>query len=143
MPQRLVVVLCGPSGAGKTTAARGSGLELFDRDEAKWQSNTHFQQALVALGKQRDARAVVIRAAPTSQARAELAALVGATHTYLITAPRDELVQRIHHRGRADAGNTIAGLNSWFGRHDRRDGVLPFPGWPAILGDQLDLGITS
>ena len=143
MTERMVVLLCGPSGAGKTTAARGSGLKVYDFDDPEWVTHPQFLAAIAALAKQPDARAVVIRAAPTSAARAELAKMMRATHTYLIVEDHDTLVSRIRHRGRADAVGTIAGLDSWFARHERWDGVAEFPGWPTVMGDQLDLGLMS
>lgn len=58
---RFVVLLCGPPGAGKTTAARASGLAVFDSDEPRWSSRAEFTAALTQLGATPDAQAVVIR----------------------------------------------------------------------------------
>jgi predicted ATPase len=141
---RLVVILAGPPGSGKTTAARESGLTVYDRDDPQWVSVRQFADALDKVGRDLHARAVVLATAPTSALRTQLAALVHANATYLMPAlPRAELARRIHVRGRHDEQQTLAALHRWTVQHERHDGVLTFPGWPAVTGDQLDLGITS
>ena len=125
----LVVLLCGPPGAGKTTAARASGLDVFDRDDPRWTSDRHFDAALSALGRSRDARAVVIRSGATRAAREATARQVGATHIYAILG--EDHARRIANRGRADARQTVAGVRYWF---DRFDGdVEEFPGWESVI----------
>jgi hypothetical protein len=129
---RLVILLCGPPGAGKTTAARASGLPVFDRDDPQWASEAQFRAVLRKLAAQPGAQAVVIRAGASSSARRSAAQLTGATHTYLITAPRDELKRRLIERRRDDWRGTLLGVDRWHEQHDRDDGVLDFPGWDAI-----------
>lgn len=129
---RLVVVLFGPPGAGKTTAARASGLPVFDRDDPHWRGEAEFRAALRSLGRQRQARAVVIRAGASSRARRSAAQLVGATHVYLLNAPRDELKRRLIERRRDDWRGTLMGVDRWHEQHDRDDGVPDFPGWDAV-----------
>ncbi|MFJ4168506.1 hypothetical protein ACIPY3_03240 [Paenarthrobacter sp. NPDC089714] len=138
---RTVVVLCGPPGAGKTTAARQSGLQVFDRDDRQWSSEKQFTEALAALSSDRRARAVVIRTGATSAARAKAAQLVAATHVYLLTADQNELTNRIRQRDRADKVNTLVGVRTWFERFDRADGVRDFPGWSGV--HEPDLGVVS
>lgn len=129
---RLVVLLCGPAGAGKTTTARQSGLTVYDRDDPHWTSERQFTDALAALGRDPHARAVVIRTAPSSTARAKAAELCGATHTYLLLADPAELGRRIARRGRSDKAATLASIGAWFDRHDRDDDVQDWPGWSAL-----------
>ena len=130
---RIVVLLCGPPGAGKTTAARASGLDVYDRDDYP---NEHtFAEAISDLRHNPEARAVVIRWAPRSRDRATTARIVDATHVRLITTDRADLAARIKRRGRADAKRTLAGLATWHNHHDRDDGVPPFAGWGSILGE--------
>ncbi|TQL58541.1 HNH endonuclease [Rarobacter faecitabidus] len=126
---RIVVVLAGPPGAGKTTAARQSGLEVFDRDDRQWHTERGFQDALRDLGRRSDARAVVIRSAPTSRARARWSALTDATACYVLTTALDECVRRINQRGRPGRHREIAAAATWFERFDTRDGVETFEGW--------------
>lgn len=138
---RRVVLLCGPPGAGKTTAARASGLAVFDRDDPRWGSEREFTEAIAQLREHHTAQAVVIRAGASSSARRKAADLIGATHVYLLRADQHELMRRVHRRDRADRRATTAGIVSWFDRYDRDDGVLDFPGWPAVTDG--DLGLTS
>lgn len=130
--QRLIVLLCGPPGAGKTTAARASGLLVYDRDDEHWTGEAQYRAALRALGSQPGARAVVIRAGASSTARRTAAQMIGATHTYLITAPRDELKRRLIERRRDDWRGTLMGVDRWHEQHDRRDSVAEFAGWDAL-----------
>lgn len=138
---RVVVLLCGPPGAGKTTAARASGLTVFDRDDPQWTSEKQFTTAMAKLAHDPGARAVVIRTAASSAARARAAQLIAATHTFVLAAEYDELVQRIRARNRGDKVRTIAGVRTWFDRFDREDNVKPFTGWHAI--QEPDLGVVS
>ncbi len=138
---RIVVLLCGPPGAGKSTAARASGLSVFDRDDARWRTDAEFAAALDRVGADTAARAVVIRAGATSTARARAARTVAATSTFVMLAPRDVLIDRVRRRGRGDRVRTIAGVDRWLARFDRDDGVRDFPGWAAALAP--DLGVSS
>lgn len=50
--RRVVVLLCGPPGAGKTTIARQApGLTIYDRDDPLWDNDTDFTAALTRLGR--------------------------------------------------------------------------------------------
>lgn len=138
---RTVVILCGPPGAGKTTAARQSGLTVYDRDDPHWQGERHFTDELLKLAADPHARAVVIRSGATSYARARAAELVKATHVMVMMADKHELVARIRRRGRPDAVRTIAGVDTWLQRFERQDRVKDFTGWAAI--QEPDLGVSS
>ena len=138
---RRVVLLCGPPGAGKTTAAYASGLPVYDRDDERWCSEAGFRAALAQLASDPQARAVVIRSGASSSARAKAAGLVGATSVFMVIAPRDELMRRITMRARHDARQTKAAVDTWFSRFDRDDGVLDFPGWEQA--EAPDLGAVA
>lgn len=136
---RMVVVLCGPAGAGKTTAARQSGLEVFDRDDPEWHSEKQFTTRLADLARDPNARAVVIRSGATSSARAKATGLVSATHVYLLTEDPKELSRRVRGRDRADKVQGMTSIASWFAKFDRSDGVSDFPGWPAVFSRSAEL----
>ena len=141
---RRVVILCGPPGAGKTTAARASGLTVFDRDDPQWQSERQFTDALRALGRDPSAQAVVIRSGASSSARARWSRMVAATHVFMVMASPAECVRRVRERGRDDLRSGVAAVPRWFESFDDRDGVRLFPGWDALgEGGGLSLGASS
>lgn len=140
---RIVVMLCGAPGAGKTTAARASGLTVYDRDDPQWSGEHEFRQALAKLALDPNARAVVIRAGATPLARNRAATLVRATHRFVIIEPQDKLLRRINERDRADKVATLAAVPRWFAAFSRGDGVQDFPGWSEVLGPGYELGETS
>jgi hypothetical protein len=139
--RRTVVLLCGPPGAGKSTAARESGLMVFDRDDPEWQSERHFRMRIADLARDPHAQAVVIRAGANASARRKAATLIGATHTFVISGEPSDLVRRVIDRGRADAVQSLEWIKLWFSRFDDSDDVRPFPGWDSI--NVADLGMTS
>ena len=136
---RLVVILCGPPGAGKTTTAHVSGLAVYDRDDHHWTSEGDFTTALATLATNPEARAVVIRSGASSSARKKAADLTAATHVYLLTEDPQELGHRVAKRNRHDKVRGLAGIRTWFTDHDRNDHVQDFPGWDAINEDDLAL----
>lgn len=138
---RNVVLLCGPPGAGKTTAAHASGLPVFDRDDPRWPDEQSFRRDLARLAFDPQARAVVIRSGATSSARGRAAELVMATQVFVLLLPRDELMRRISIRARHDAKQTKAAVDTWFTRFERHDGVPDFPGWEQATTP--DLGVAG
>lgn len=131
-PSRAVILLCGPSGAGKTTLAKQSGLTVYDRDDPHWTGEKHFIAALTRIGQDPTARVVVIRAAATSHSRRNWATLTRATATYLVVESQAECARRITSRRRADVKGTLASLPKWFGTFDNDDNVPQFRTWAHV-----------
>lgn len=132
---RLVVLLFGPPGAGKSTTARGLaavfGLQVLDRDDAQWSSERQFIAAMRAVGTDPNASAVVIRTGASSTARAKAQQLVRATHGYLLDPGYDVCAQRVRARRRG-VRDGLRGVAAWYTAHDRIDRV---PAWHGVLDE--------
>jgi hypothetical protein len=123
---RVVVVLFGPTAAGKSTVARALGLEVYDRDDERWgDSEAAFLAGIARLRDQPQARAVVIRRGMTRTARRRSIADTGATHAFMLAPPEKVCIQRALDRGR-DTRREVAAINAWFKGWDRGDDV---PSW--------------
>jgi 5-methylcytosine-specific restriction endonuclease McrA len=130
---RLVVVLFGPPGAGKTTIARQSGLTVYDRDDPQWKpyGEAHFRRGIARIADDPYAGAVVIRSGSTSSARRRTIGEITATHAYLILTDPAVCHQRVGHRRRSDHQTSQAAIDTWYAKYDHADGL---PQWPGDWG---------
>lgn len=130
---RVVVLLFGPPGAGKTTLARASGLRVYDRDDPEWgQDEGRFRAGLRAVAADPHAQAVVIRAGSTESARTTHHRMVAATHAYLLYVDERTAQHRVKVRAR-DPRDHVNVVN-WFKRYDHGSDVPSWPGsWEAAL----------
>lgn len=130
---RFVAILFGPPGAGKTTLARASGLRVYDRDDPDYgQDERRFHPALVALGADPHARAVVIRAGSTETARTKHRRMVNATHAWMLYVDIDVAHKRVKQRAR-DPRDHVNVVN-WYARYDHGTDV---PRWPGSWEDAM------
>ena len=73
----------------------------------------------------------------------EICRRVGATHWFVMTAPKAELERRVRARDRADKVSTLIGIGQWFEKFDRLDDPQEFPGWHAVLAGHEPAGDDS
>lgn len=122
---RMVVLVAGPPGAGKSTYARELaaryGLRLLDRDDVEWKGEAAFHRAITQLGADPDARAVVVRACAARCTMEHTRDLVRATRVELRDLPAEECRARIAHDdspgARARKRQRLAGVRDWWTRH--------------------------
>jgi len=135
---RLVAILFGPPGAGKTTIARQApeGFRIFDRDDPEWKpyGETFFRRGISRLAEDPNARAVIIRSGATSSARRRTIGEINATHAFLILTDPATCHYRVGHRRREDKRHSQAAVDTWYAKLDRKDQLPEWPGsWDAVL----------
>lgn len=119
--ERKVVLICGPTGAGKTTLAHSLGLTVFDFDDPHWNgSDTLFRQAIGHLATDPNARAAVIRSAATLSARQDAANLCGATEVIVLDTDLKTCIEQIKDRGRTKPPlkAQIAAAQDWWSKYE-------------------------
>ncbi|MFR1472711.1 MAG: HNH endonuclease [Actinomyces urogenitalis] len=118
---RMVILLCGPPGSGKTTRATQlageHGLDVYDLDDPQWQGRTGaLTSALSRIGDDPHARAVVIRAGATRTARARARLLIRPTAVQVLAVDADTCKRRVIERGRdrPPIRQQLAAVASWW-----------------------------
>lgn len=130
-PRRLVIILTGPPGAGKTTLAHQladaspAPLDILDADDPGW-TPASYRATLATLGHTPDTHTIAIRTAPTATARQRWIDLTQATHLYEIDPGYDTCASRIRARHDRDRRRDLAALDRWY--TDRQPGAAPWAG---------------
>ena len=119
MSLRMVVLVAGPPGAGKSTRARElarqHGLDVLDLDDDGW-TQASWDAALLVVRCEPAARAVVIRSCSTAAAYAIACRAIDPTVVELLDVDELECRRRIVGDARIDAqrAKRLAGVRSWW-----------------------------
>ena len=140
---RRVVLIFGPAGAGKTTLAHAiaeaEGLTVYDRDDPKWSGEREFRKALERVGRNRRARAVIIRSGASRSARGKSIALVDPTEVRLIATPLPECIRNVRSRGR-NIRKDAAAAKTWWRTYEPGEPIMPPPKKPRLSPTQRGYG---
>lgn len=123
--ERMVILICGAPGSGKTTLAhklaKAHQLAIYDIDNPEYDGDEPaFKQAITQLKHDNSARAVVIRSGATINARLKAKDLIKATRTIIMRTPPPVCKERIINRGRPrpPLNQQIAAVDAWYSRFE-------------------------
>lgn len=123
---RLVVVIAGPTGAGKTTWAQRAGLDVLDWESAG-RSAERFLAMCAVVRYDRRARVAVERQAPLAVERETYAYATDASRIYVLAPPLEVTLERIALRGRRAMWHELGAAHRWYGAYQPTDKHRPPP----------------
>lgn len=125
---RLVIVLAGPTGAGKTHWIYRAGLDLLDW-ESSGRNQHNFLAYCAAIRHDRTARVAVERQLPRAAEREIYARAVDADAVYVLRPDLEVVLERIAARGRRAMWHEMDAARRWFDIYQsaERHGPPPDP----------------
>lgn len=127
--ERMVVLIVGPPGSGKSTKAvdlaHTHGLQHMEREQ--YGSDKAYRQAVERAAAHPHARLAVVRTCPTTTEQREWERLTVATETIVLDVDQATCTERIHARTRPQWRGEIAAVARW--HQERQNVAMPSRSW--------------